>query len=143
MFGHDHHAEDIAVRIDHLMAAVLVADDAERLERLARYVAPDFVYVSPDAVFEGPGGLGEAFARIRRDDRWHAAVRRTSPVDLHHGYFRYTWERMERGVVAMEGWGFGCLDEVGVHQPGRRVRGIGARSPRRPIMRARRTRRER
>jgi hypothetical protein len=113
VFGHDHHAEDIAVRIDHLMAAVLVADDAERLERLARYVAPDFVYVSPDAVFEGPEGLGEAFSRIRRDDRWYPEVRRTSPVDLHHGYFRYTWERMERGIVAMEGWSFGCLDEVG------------------------------
>lgn len=40
-------------------------------------------------------------------------MRRTSAVDLHHGYFRFTWQRVERAVTAMEGWGFGSLDDAG------------------------------
>lgn len=113
MFGQDHSAEDVAARIDHLMEAVFREDEDGRLERLARHVAPDFVYVSPEAVFEGPAGLSDAFAPYRRADRHPAALRRTSGVDLHHGYFRFTWQRMERGVTAMEGWSFGSLDETG------------------------------
>ena len=72
MFGHDHRAEEIDERIDHLMAAVFVADDTDRLERLTRHLSFDFVYVSPEAVFEGAAGLSEAFARFRREPRWHA-----------------------------------------------------------------------
>jgi len=32
-------------------------------------------------------------------------------VDSHHHYFRFTWERVERGTVVMSGWIFGSLDE--------------------------------
>jgi len=113
VFGHDHRAEDIAERIDHLMMAVFVADDTDRLQRLTRQLPSDFVYVSPEAVFEGAAGLSEAFARLRRDPEWHTSLRRTSPVDLHHGYFRYSWARSERGVTALEGWSFGSLDAEG------------------------------
>jgi len=113
VFGHDHEGEEIAERIDHLMAAVFVADDDERLESISRHVAPDLAYVSPDAVFEGPQGLSDAFARYRTESWWQTGLRRTSPVDLHHGYFRYSWERVERGTTAMAGWSFGRLDETG------------------------------
>jgi hypothetical protein len=113
VFGHRHRDEELAERIDHLMAGVFVADDGERMETLTRHVAPDLVYVSPEAVFEGPPGLSDAFARYRNEREWRTSLRRTSPVDLHHGYFRYTWERMERGATAMEGWSFGSLDETG------------------------------
>ncbi len=113
MFGHDHRAEDIAERIDHLMTAVFVADDTDRLERLSSHLSPDFVYVSPEAVFEGAAGLSEAFARFRHEPRWHTSLRRTSPVDLHHGYIRYSWARAERGVTALEGWSFGSIDAEG------------------------------
>ena len=41
------------------------------------------------------------------------SCRRTSAVDVHHGHFRYSWERKEQGEVAMEGWSFGWLDEDG------------------------------
>ena len=34
-------------------------------------------------------------------------------MDQHHGYFRFTWERVERGAVVMSGWIFGSLDESG------------------------------
>ena len=95
------------------MEAVFVADDTERLTRLADHLAPDFVYVSPEAVFGGAAGLSEAFARYRRESWREARLRRTSALEMHHGYFRYTWERVERGVVAMEGWGFGSVDESG------------------------------
>ena len=108
VFGHDHQDEQIAERIDHLMAAVFVADEGERMEALTRHVAPDFVYVSPEAVFEGPQGLSDAFIRYRNEAWWQTGLRRTSPVDLHHGYFRFTWERVERGATVMEGWSFGA-----------------------------------
>ena len=113
VFGHDHEGEQIAERIDHLMAAVFVADEGERMEDLTRHVAPDLVYVSPEAVFEGPQGLSDAFSRYRSEGWWQTGLRRTSPVDLHHGYFRFTWERVERGAAVMEGWSFGCLDDTG------------------------------
>jgi hypothetical protein len=116
MFGPDHRAEDLAVRIDHLMAAVFTPDDRARLDRLAHAVAPDFVYVSPEAVFEGAEGLSDAFAPYRRPSWGPTSLRRTSEVELHHGYFRYTWSRTERGAVAVEGWGFGALDETGAIQ---------------------------
>jgi len=113
VFGHDHRAEDIAERIDHLMTAVFVADDTDRLQPLTRHLPSDFVYVSPQAVFEGAAGLSETFARLRHEPHWHTSRRRTSPVDLHHGYFRYSWARSERGVTALEGWSFGSLDTEG------------------------------
>jgi hypothetical protein len=103
----------LAVRIDHLMTSVVLPDDETRLAALAAHVAPDIVYVSPAAVFDGPAGLSEAFARLRRADRQPASLRRTSAVDSHHHYFRFSWERVERGAVAMSGWIFGSLDESG------------------------------
>jgi hypothetical protein len=113
VFGHDHRAEEIDERIDHLMAAVFVADDMDRLERLTRHLSLDFVYVSPEAVFEGVAGLSEAFARFRREPQWQTTMRRTSHVEVHHGYLRYSWARAERGVTAAEGWSFGSLDAEG------------------------------
>jgi hypothetical protein len=113
VFRRDHRAEDLTTRVDHLMSLVGLADASARLEGLADHVAPDVVYVSPEAVFDGLGGLSEAFERLRRAERQPAAVRRTSAVDQHHGYFRFTWERVERGTVVMSGWIFGSLDESG------------------------------
>ncbi len=104
MFGQDHEAEDVATRIDHLMNSVFDEDDEARLASLRRHVAPDFVYISPEAVFEGPVGLSEAFAMYRCAERRPVILRRTSALDLHHGYFRYRWQRLERGGAAMEGW---------------------------------------
>ena len=113
MFGRDHHAEAVAERIDHLMEAVFVADDRDRLARLAEHLAPDFVYVSPEAVFGGAEGLSEAFARYRHESWRVTRLRRTSDLEMHHGYFRYTWQRVEGGAVAMEGWSFGSVDDTG------------------------------
>ena len=113
MFRRNHRDEALAVRIDHLMASVVVPDDEGRLHALAAHLAPDVVYVSPWAVFDGAAGLGEAFERLRRADRQPASLHRTSPVDAHHRYFRFTWERVERGTVVMSGWIFGSLDESG------------------------------
>ena len=113
VFQRDHKNEEIAERIDHLMTAVFLPDDEERLDAVTKHVAPDLVYVTPEAVYEGPQGLSEAFARYRKESSWRTALRRTSPVDAHHGYFRFSWERSERGTVAMQGWSFGSVDERG------------------------------
>ena len=111
MFRRSHRGEDLAARIDHLMTSVLLVDDEARLEALAGHLAADVVYVSPWAVVDGPAGVSDAFGRLRRLDRQPASLRRTSAVDSHHHYFRFTWERVERGAVAMSGWAFGSLDE--------------------------------
>ena len=130
VFRHDHRGEDVAERIDHLMAAVLLPDDAERRARLAEHVAPDFVYVGPDGVFDGADGLGDAFAAYRREGH-RTTLRRTSAVEIHHGYLRFSWQRLEDGADAVEGWAFGALDDHGAIRrvvvfegltPGRRPR---------------------
>jgi hypothetical protein len=113
MFRRNHRAEVLAVRIDHLMTSIVLADAETRLDAVRTHVAPDVVYVSPRAVFDGPEGLSEAFERLRRSDRQPASLRRTSAVDSHHHYFRFTWERVERSAVVMSGWIFGTLDESG------------------------------
>jgi hypothetical protein len=113
LFGGDRSADAVAQRIDHLMVAVFVPDGRDRMARLSRHLSPDFVYVSAEAVFDGAEGLSEAFARFRREEWRQTELRRTSAVDMHHGWFRYTWERLERGAVAMEGWGFGSVNEAG------------------------------
>ena len=95
------------------MTTVALPDAQARLDGIAAHVAPDVVYVGPWAVFDGPTGLSEAFERLRRADRQPASLRRTSAVDGHHGYFRFSWERLERGEVVMSGWIFGSLDETG------------------------------
>jgi hypothetical protein len=113
VFRRDHRDEDLTTRIDHLMTAVLQSDAGARLEGLSAHMASDVVYVSPEAVFDGLAGLSEAFERLRRGDRQPAALRRTSVVDQHHRYFRFTWDRVERSAVVMSGWIFGSLNESG------------------------------
>jgi hypothetical protein len=110
---HHHHPDSVAERIDGLMAGVFVADDRVRIERLSEHLAPGFVYISPGAVVDGADGLSDAFSHYRHDSWLHASLRRTSAVDVHHGHFRYSWERTEGGKVAMEGWSFGWLDAQG------------------------------
>ena len=119
MFRREHHVESVSAgsvtqRVDRVMAAVFVKDQDERLARLGEDLSPDFVYVGPDGVFDGGDGLGEAFAGYRHEEWRHTSLRRTSPVDLHHGYFRFTWARVEGGATTVEGWGFGSLDESGL-----------------------------
>jgi hypothetical protein len=113
VFHRHHSAESVATRIDHLMAAVFIPDERDRIEQLTAHLAPDFVYVSPGAVVDGAQGLSDAFSRYRHDAWRHASLRRTSAVDVHHGHFRYSWERFENGAVAMEGWSFGWVDAEG------------------------------
>ena len=109
-----HHVDDVAQRVDRLMEAVFSPDPDTRLARLADNVTADFVYVGPDGVFDGAEGLSEAFAGYRHEAWRQAALRRTSPVELHHGYFRFTWARLEHGATVMEGWGLGSVDESGM-----------------------------
>jgi hypothetical protein len=116
VFRRDHHVQGVTARIDRVMGAVFLPDPADRLARLGEDLAPDFVYVGPDGVFDGADGLSEAFARYRHEEWRHTALRRRSPVDQHHGYFRFTWTRVERGATVMEGWAFGSLDPAGMIQ---------------------------
>ena len=113
MFRHDVPEDELSARVDHLMVDVLVEDEHDRLDELRARLSPDFVYVGPDAVFDGADGLSEAFARYRHDRSLAALLRRTSAVDQHHGWFRFTWARVERGQTAVEGWAIGSLDDAG------------------------------
>ena len=132
----DHHQDEaVAERIDHLMTAVFVADDDERMRDLRRHVAADLVYVSPEAVFDGPEGLSDAFAAYRQEGWWQT-VSRTSSVDLHHGYFRFSWEAGGTRCHGNGGLDLRLPRRDRSHLPHRHVRGIGARAGRRSIMRA-------
>jgi hypothetical protein len=113
---HHHHNDDepLAARIDRLMAGVFVRDDSERLAQLAPELAPAFVYISRGGVFDGAEGLSEAFSHYRHDDWLHTSLRRSSGVDVHHGYFRYSWQRVERDNIATEGGSFGQIDAHGL-----------------------------
>jgi hypothetical protein len=111
---HHHHVETVAARIDELMAAVFIRDDGERIAQLSPHLTEDFVFVTPRAVFDAAEGLSEAFGHYRHDDWLGTSLRRTSPVEVHHGFFRFSWQRVERGAVAMEGWGFGQIDAAGL-----------------------------
>ena len=111
MLRREHHVENVTEHVDRVMAAVFVADRDTRRERLAQGVAPDFVYVGPAGVFDGADGLSDAFAGYRHEEWRHAALLRSSPVDARHGYFPFTWARLEQGATVMEGWAFGSLDE--------------------------------
>jgi hypothetical protein len=113
VFRRDHHVESLSIRIDHLMAAVFIPEEVDRVARLAEHLADDFVYVGPEGVFDGASGLSEAFTPYRRAGGHRTTLRRTSPVEMHHGYFRFSWERVEDGVATMEGWAFGSLDPEG------------------------------
>jgi hypothetical protein len=113
VFRHHHHPESVAGRIDQLMAGVFVQSDTERMAQLAPQLAPDFVFVSPSAVFDGAQGLSDAFSHYRHEARLNTALRRTSAVEVHHSYLRYSWERTEQGIVVMAGWSFGQVDEEG------------------------------
>ena len=110
VFRHHHHPESVAARIDRLMAAVFVQNDTERMAQLAPHLAPDFVFVTPSAVVDGVQGLSDAFSHYRHDAQLETALRRTSAVDVHHTYLRYSWER---GGVVMAGWSFGQVDGEG------------------------------
>ena len=114
VFHRHHQPLDVAHRIDHVMAAVFIRDEHERMERLEEHLSYDFVYISPAVVVDGPLGLSDAFVRFRHDDWRYASLRRTSIVDVHHAYFRYTWERIENGAPAKEGWSFGTLNNDGL-----------------------------
>jgi hypothetical protein len=95
------------------MVDVLIADDRERIPRLAEHLAPDFVFLDPTEVVEGPQGLSDAYSRLRHDQWRHTTFRRTSAVDMHHAHFRFAWERLEAGVVTGQGWCFGWVDAEG------------------------------
>jgi len=108
-----HHPLTLTERIDQLMAAVFIADERERISRLAEHLAPDFVYVNPSAVVEGAEGLSDAYSGFRHDAWRHISLRRTSEVDVHHAHFRFTWESLEGTKVIMRGWCFGWVDAEG------------------------------
>jgi hypothetical protein len=114
MFRHHHDPETLAERIDQLMVAVFIFSDRERLEKLAENMAPDFVSISPQTVVEGPDGLSEAFSHFRHDARHPTILHRTSDVDVHHAYFRYSWQRTEHDEIPVEGWSFGWMNATGL-----------------------------
>jgi len=94
------------------MIAVFIADERERLQRMHEQLADDFVYISPAAVVEGAEGLSDAFGHYRHESQ-HNALHRTSDVDVHHSYFRYSWRREQDGRTTMEGWSFGWMNPDG------------------------------
>jgi hypothetical protein len=108
--------EALAGRIDALMAAVFDVDDERRMRAIGDNVTGDFLLVNPSIVVKGAAGLSDAYNRFRRQSERAFSVRRTSEVEVHHRFFRYSWARQEQGRTIHEGVDFGWTDDHGLVQ---------------------------
>lgn len=70
-------------------------------------------------VAEGPEELSAAFGEFMAFLDNGVTIARTSEVELHHDYFRYSWARYRGGQIEMEGCDFGWVGDAG--QPKRLV----------------------
>jgi hypothetical protein len=98
--------------VDALMATIgLPADACE--QRLGDLLPPGFRFIHPDFVAETPAALAEVFSRFSARLDPGTRIERTSPVEEHHGRFRYTWSRVNADEVLAEGADFGRCDDAG------------------------------
>jgi hypothetical protein len=98
--------------IDALMATIgLPADACE--QRLEDLLPPGFRFIHPDFVADTPVALAAVFSRFYARLAPGTRIERTSPVEEHHGRFRYTWARVNADQVLAKGADFGRYDEAG------------------------------
>jgi hypothetical protein len=103
----------IAEIIDALMSSFSITRAEERLARIRALVASDFLFVNPGFVAEGPEELSAAVGEFMAFLDKGVTIARTSEVELHHDYFRYSWARYRGGQIEMEGCDFGWIGDAG------------------------------
>lgn len=89
------------------------ADPAARRTILDQVWAADGVYCDPVARVEGRDGLADHIGGFREQMAGHA-IRMTSGVEDHHGWFRFAWQLVGAdGGSVMDGFDVGELDGDG------------------------------
>ena len=129
--GHDgDDAGSVVARHVDAVLGVLFDDDGPRRHAvLVDHLAADFVFVDPTQVTDGVLGLDAAFNGLRHDAQDETALVRTSGVEVHHGYFSFSWARTEAGRAVESGTAFGWTDDE--DRPRRLVAFIGPADPHR------------
>ena len=111
---------DLVDLIDTYAAAWNEVDPERRAELLRRCWAPEGVYTDPTALVVGLDALHAHITGFQSDMRG-ARIERSSGVDMHHGWLRFTWR-----IVAADGTELGRGFDVGeVGEDGRLLRIIG------------------
>ncbi len=102
---------DAAATVDAYLAAFGEPDPVRRRRLIGDAFGPEGPLTDPPLAAAGHDGLDEMFAIAQSHYVAHT-FRRTSGVDIHHGFARYEWELVSPdGDVAVTGTDFARLDD--------------------------------
>jgi hypothetical protein len=103
----------LAATVDGYLAAWTEPDPDRRAELVARAWAPGGTLVDPPLEAEGHEGLAGLAAVIDAHYPGHT-FRRTSGIDAHHAFVRFSWELVgPDGAIAVAGIDIGELADDG------------------------------
>jgi hypothetical protein len=102
-----------APAVDAYLAAFGEPDPVRRRRLISEAFGPAGSLTDPPLVAVGHDGLDEMFA-VAQSHYVDHAFRRTSGIDVHHGFARYEWQLVSpAGEVAVVGTDFARLDDAG------------------------------
>jgi hypothetical protein len=106
-------AVNVTEIVDTYLAALGETDASKRGGMLARAWIPEGRYVDPARDVRGAEAMTATIAALHEQVPG-ATFRRTSGIDLHHEYLRFSWEMVgPDGAVALSGIDIGSLSEDG------------------------------
>lgn len=106
-------ATDVAPTVDAYLEAFGEPDPVRRRSLIGDAFGPDGSLTDPPLTGVGHQGLDEMFVIAQAHYEGHT-FRRTSGVDVHHGFARYEWELVAPdGAIAVAGTDFARLDDDG------------------------------
>jgi hypothetical protein len=106
-------AVDVVETIDTYLASLGQTDPDARAAMIAHAWVPDGRYVDPARDVRGAQAMDATIAAVH-DQVPGATFRRTSGIDLHHEYLRFSWEMVgPDGAVVLSGIDIGSLSEDG------------------------------
>ena len=106
-------AADAVTPIDAYLEAFGEPDPARRRQLIGEAFGPEGSVTDPPLAGSGHDGLDEMFVAAQSHYAGHT-FRRTSGVDVHHGFARYEWELVSLdGDVAVAGTDFARIDDHG------------------------------
>jgi hypothetical protein len=115
---------DLTTTIDTHLAAYGEPDPTKRADLVRQVWATDGQLLDPPLEGAGHDGIAALGDIVQAHYAGHT-FRRTSAVDAHHGFARYSWDLVTpSGAVAISG-----LDVVQVDDDGRLVRIVGFFGP--------------
>lgn len=106
-------ATDAETSIDAYLQAFGEPEPVRRRQLIGRAFGPEGSLTDPPLVGSGHDGLDEMFVAAQSHYVGHT-FRRTSSVDVHHGFARYEWNLVSPdGDIAVTGTDFARIDDHG------------------------------